>query len=286
MSKRVQIIAPSSSCVDALEKLQMSIKLLEDNDFEVIKPEGLFAPLPFYANTLDVRYNHLRNAILDINTDIIWCFRGGYGAGEIVHRCLSIKPSHNKILIGYSDITALHFLFNYYKMPSLHAPVLTSLLGDQSHHISDIVDVIGGKDITLPLDSVSSIQSNTITGKILGGNLCVTTTMIGTNLHPIFKNKILFLEDVGERGYAIMRYLNHLMQAGSLDGVAAIVFGDFTKSDMYAEYAIKSFCARYPHIRAFRTDKIGHGNHNIPIIIGANAVISGNVMTISNPWRG
>lgn len=285
MNRKVQIIAPSSGCVNALEKLKQSIELLESSGFNVLETKDLFATMPFYANSLEVRLRHLREAILNTDVDIIWCFRGGYGAGEIVHRCFDIKPSHRKILIGYSDITALHYLFSRYNMPSLHAPVLTSLLGNQSHHITDIMNAIDGQDIVMPLNNVNSIRSAAIRGQISGGNLCVTTTMIGTKLHPSFKNKILFLEDIDEKGYAIMRYLNHLMQSGSLDDVAAIIFGSFIHSDQHAEYAIQAFCARYPYINAFRTDKIGHATQNIPIIIGADAVIEKNILTISNPWR-
>ncbi len=274
---KARIIAPSSACIDSELKLNQTIELLTNHDFEVIHSLRLFSerPLPYYANSKAERLADLRDAILS-DDDIIWAFRGGYGAGEIIENCMDLaaEPLKKKILIGFSDITAIHLLFNQiFHMPSLHASVLTSLLSYQAHHIEDIKRILGGEKHILRIKPLNHVAKNIkIEGKITGGNLCVFETMIGTKLHPDTNNKILLLEDVSEPGYKISRMLNHLENAGIFSGLKACILGDFIGTDSHINYALDQFIECHPELPIYRLAS-GHGAINHPVILGANVVI-------------
>ncbi|MES2214647.1 MAG: LD-carboxypeptidase [Pseudomonadota bacterium] len=289
IKNKVQIIAPSSGCENAEEMIKLAAEMLEEAGFVVKPAMGIWAPgFAYYANSLDFRLASLREAILDPEVDIIWCFRGGYGAGEIASKCLDIKPSHSKILIGYSDITMLHGLFNWhYHMPSLHASVLTSLLPGkaQHHHLEDIINVLAGQKTTLSLSPLTPASYNvSIDSTLAGGNLTVLTTMIGTKLHPKVNGKILILEDVGEKGYKISRYLNHLSEAGMVDEAAAIILCDFTNAGDNLDYAIKNFCSLHQNIPIFRAEGVGHGSQNVPLVFGGVATIEDQNLRIDSTF--
>ncbi len=129
----VAIIAPSSGCADAHLKLTQGIKLLEDNGLKSIVDERIFAynDIEFFAASKDIRLDTFKQALLNKEVKIIWAFRRGYGCNEFVFDCLDIKPLGTKILIGYSDLTSLHILFNqHYNIPTIHGSVLTSMLAN------------------------------------------------------------------------------------------------------------------------------------------------------------
>ncbi len=276
---KVRIIAPSSKCIDSTIKLNQIIELLASHGFEVSHSAHLFSDttLPYYANDARHRLEDLRDAILS-DDDIIWAFRGGYGAGEIVENCMDLKSElqKKKILIGFSDITAIHLLFNQiFNMPSLHASVLTSLLGDQAHHINDITKILRGEKHILKLTPANDLAKNArIEGKIIGGNLCVLQTMIGTRLHPETDDKIIFIEDTAEPGYKIARMLNHFKNAGLFNSLKGIILGDFTNAgeNNYIDETLKSFINAHPNPPIYRLNS-GHGHINHPVILGSDIVI-------------
>lgn len=290
MKTRVQIIAPSSGCANQATKLQEVVEFLGRNNFNhVTSPGELFSndPLPYYANTQEDRLENLRDALIsDISSmdlDIIWAFRGGYGSAEIVDGCMNLagQVSNKKFLIGFSDITAIHLLFNQvFNIPSLHAANLTTL---NDVNIEWIKAVIKGEKYSINLSPLNKMaedfikDNQSITSKIIGGNLTVFQTMIGTKLHPETSGKILFLEDCNEVGYKITRMLNHLQRAGIMDGVTAILLGEFTGGDEHKEYAIKQFAYNYSAIPIFSIP-CGHGDINHPLLLGAEVQIDANIL--------
>lgn len=290
------IVAPASGCKDAqgrmdnaasFERLQSTVNFFKENGFQCTYDDQIFAgdTLEYFASPKAERLRQLKNALEDPAVKIISAFRGGYGCSEIVFDCLDIVPSGPKILIGFSDITVLHFLFNqHYKFPSIHGAMYVQ----QKKMLEEIVSILEGNDTDFdlkPLNKMAKISSN-ITGKMFGGNLTLLCNMIGTKLHPVTKNKILFMEDVSERGYQVHRHLMHLHNAGLFEKVRGIIFGDFTNSDEYIEPTIKTFIDEYlVNIPAYRTTGIGHGEKNYPITIGGMGKITGRNLTVRSPFK-
>ncbi|MCC8417869.1 MAG: LD-carboxypeptidase [Rickettsia endosymbiont of Bryobia graminum] len=200
-----------------------------------------------------MRYKAFLKALTDPEVKIIWAFRGGYGCDEFVFDCLNTKPVGTKILIGFSDITSLHLLFNQnYNLPTIHGAVL-STLPCREENIRSIFEILSGRDLKVKLIPIVSVVNKKITGETIGRNLTIITSMIGTKLHPDTKDKILIIEDTGEQGYKVHRYLMHMKNAKLLDNVAAIIFGDFVKSDNNLEATILYFCQNHiPYIPTYR----------------------------------
>ena len=203
---------------------------------------------------------------------------GGYGSTEIMLEFLKMKSKKQKTLVGFSDITALHILFNQqFKVPTIHGAVYSPYFDIDSS--SAIIDILKGKTIELALEPINNcVTKDEISGKVTGGNLTIFCNMIGTPLAPKTKGKILVSEDVNEKGYHVHRHLVHLKNAGLLNQVKAVVFGDFTKSDELVEASLENFCKFHiSHIPTFKLENIGHEKINTPFILGHKAsIIAGN----------
>ena len=275
---KIAIIAPASGTGNADQKLEQAGKFLAEYGFKTVYEPDIFAgsKLPYFAAEREVRIKGLKKALSDPEVKIIWAFRGGYGTGDIVFDCLDIVPTNPKILIGFSDITALHILFNqHYKMPSIHSSVLTSLLSHQKGMFPRILNLLEGKKTEIPVKAFNKVAANAnIKGEVIGGNLAVFCNMIGTKLHPITKDKIIILEDVNEKGYQIHRYLVQMKNAGLFDQAIAVVFADFIKSNESLKATLEEIAFNYiPDIACFKLSGIGHGDINHPVILGEQAII-------------
>ena len=308
MKKHIRIIAPSSALPkDNEQKLAQMVAFLQDHDFEVSYPNNLFAnpPLPFNSNIREIRLAHLKDAIEDPKVDIIWAFRGGNGAAELAIPAMKFIPARHpgillakypgpheipgqarddgvgrydgkKILIGFSDITSLHLLFNeHYNLPSIHGPVLTSLLDKHPNTIHQIKDILDGKKQSLKLEPLNNAAEShkDIKTIMIGGNLTVFCSMFGTQLSPVLANRILVLEDFREDGYKVRRCLTQIEQSSHPSDLVACIFGDFTECGENIEWALKDFAARNPKLPIFKASGIGHGLVNIPLVFGTEASI-------------
>lgn len=254
---------------------------------------------PFHAANDTVRYSALSNAIKnDEGGDIIWCGRGGYGVSKLLKRLMQIPyPQRSKVIIGYSDITALHiFASQRYGWYTVHGANLQELLDHSKNpqnfiQIGNFIDQLdskkGNKSGHLVIDGLVCMnrglcdKRHHITGRLTGGNLTIVTTTIGTPWQIKTQGKILFLEDSMEKGYSVDRHLQHLYDAGILDGVVAVIFGTFSCSKKgrincaTVSSVLQTFAAN-AQFPVFYSNKIGHGNTNLPILYNAVGIIMQN----------
>jgi len=169
--------------------------------------------------------------------DAIFCVRGGYGSAQILDLIdyEQIKRSP-KILLGYSDITALHTgIFKKTGVITFHGPVLLSKFTDYT--ITNFESIFFNEDSEVILKNPSNkngfreqyltrtIIPGKAKGRIIGGNLSLIASLIGTPYQPDFTDKIVYLEDVGESPYRIDRMLLQLKMAGMLDKINGFVWG-------------------------------------------------------------
>lgn len=281
----VRIIAPASSVKNPYKILKDAIDILNSfKCFEVTVPEDIFQDTtpPFYSNTKEKRRQDLKDALLDDQVDIIWSFRGGYGSAELIDKeILELKPT-KKILIGFSDITTLHVLCNQiYNLISIHGPNINNLLSHKDELVL-IKSYLLGESLVYKLEPLNEVaQSSTIEGVICGGNLTILTKLLATSLHPNLKDKVLLLEDTGEKSYRIKRMLVQLEQSGLLNQLKAILIGDFTLSDTYLSEVLSEF-TKFCHFPVFKIESVGHGEKNYPIIFNNNVIINKSNLIISN----
>jgi muramoyltetrapeptide carboxypeptidase len=144
----------------------------------------------------------------------------------------SIFKKHPKWLIGYSDITALHNAIHNEGIESLHAIMCVSLPKDESEieaSISTFKNTVFGKPLSYTLEGSSYNKTGTASGQLVGGNLTMLHTMLGSKTSIDISGKILFIEEIGEYKYHIDRMLQSLKRAGYFDNCKGIIVGDMTK---------------------------------------------------------
>lgn len=199
-------------------------------------PKGIIKPHFLHAHEDEDRWKFLKAAIESKDSRVIWCLRGGYGSNRLIPFLAKMKkPKEPKLLIGISDISSLHAFVNQeWGWPSLHAPLLDRLGRNlvSSKHEKEIHDILFGKTSTIefkklkPLNAAAK-SSKRIKSKIVGGNLTVLQSTLGTPWQINADRRLLFVEDIGERGYRVDRMFEQFRQAGILKKCQGIILGDF-----------------------------------------------------------
>lgn len=234
---------------------------------------------PFHSDDDDIRIRDFMEAVNNKDSKVIWCLRGGYGSARLLTALKSMKkPKTKKILIGYSDITALHLFVNqHWGWESIHGPLISSFTNKDldKNCIKETRDILfarmkKSKMELFPMNPSSEKLKKSIEGELVGGNLAVIQSLIGTEFQMNAKNKILFIEDVNERGYQVDRMLNHLQMVGAFKNVKAIIFGDFvggaeSSGESFVEFALMRFALDLK-IPVYGTLEFGHGFMNRPLI--------------------
>lgn len=278
----------------------------------VVMPHALGPRCGSFAASDAQRLADLREAISNPGIRAILCARGGYGCIHLLSKQLQKSVADNpKWIIGFSDISALHALWQKAGVKSLHCSMAKQLtLFDLESHEPDIIDYSRNEIPTsdeLPLlkecvgnmfdilegrgdgpvysaPSPEGAICGEADGEITGGNLAVLNGLASTPWDILDKEylrgKILFLEDIGEKIYQVERMLTRLQLAGVFENVAGIVFGQFTeyqpdRNFSTMEEMISTRCrewgVKFPVALSF---PIGHTAVNRPIPEGAKALLS------------
>ena len=237
----IRLIAPASPPNDRAS-LELAISALEELGYKLKYSDTIFGHQGYLAGSDEERARDFEDAFVDEASDAILCVRGGYGSTRILDLIDWDLIERPKVFMGFSDITALNCaLWKKCGFRSFSGPVLTSDLTENipdaaswDHALSLITgERKNGNLICEPfnLSHPTTIVPGTSHGRLMGGNLSLLCSLLGTAWFPNLKNSILFLEDVGESPYRIDRYLTQLRNGGFLEQIAGIVLGDFRYSD-------------------------------------------------------
>lgn len=271
MKNIVDIIAPSGSF--PLTILPEIAAYLKQFGFEARIPSNILGHDLLCANTDNVRFELLKEALYNDESDLIWCVRGGYGAARLLDKLNQLDPpKHKKTLIGFSDITALHlFLTQKWGWQTIHGPSIRQLvekdITKESIEKALLFLQTGTVSLQQQLTPLNDAAHNvTLHGVLSGGNLKLTECSLATfwALNPA--DKILMLEDVNEQAYRIDRVLLHLRQAQVFEKVKAVVLGEFNYSDSKEEAQIFQVLKRFAEelaVPIFHAPFFGHGQENI-----------------------
>ncbi|GKX31802.1 muramoyltetrapeptide carboxypeptidase [Vallitalea longa] len=228
----IGVIAPGSPTT--MDKVNKAKNSLEELGFEVKLGESCYEKDTYLAGDDNLRANDVNEMFLDDNVKGIICLRGGYGTSRILNliNYRAIKK-HPKVFVGYSDITALHIAFNQLSnMVTYHGPMAGDMLEgmDEFTKKSFFYSIQAENEICINNPKSSNIEClcpGVAKGKIIGGNLSLIISTLGTPYEINTKGKILFIEEVRERPYVIDRLLMQLKHAKKFQDAKGIILGDF-----------------------------------------------------------
>lgn len=275
---RVAIVSPASKI--APELIDSAVAMLEKEGYEpVVMPHAKGESGSFSATAHD-RVADMRMALEDDSIRGVLCSRGGYGAVHLLGE-LDRLPDRcfDKWLIGFSDITALHCLWQRKGVAGLHAAMAKYIgRGGEFEYYSREMGILAGKgdriyDFTFPAHRYDN--PGRCRGRVTGGNLAVLGGLIGTPFDPVRKGDILFIEDIAEPIYKVERILWQLRLRGVFDNIAGLMVGAFTEYRPSADHPdmetmIERFMQGYAFPRAYGIPA-GHIEGNCPLILGAEA---------------
>lgn len=255
----------------------------------------------YLAGTDRQRADDLNEMYADDSVRAVFAVHGGWGSARILpYLDWKLIRANPKLLIGSSDITALHLAFAAKAgFPTIHGPNAAYSwqeiswnsfwrLAFQGELPTFSNPAVGQLDDAVPERwRVTTIRPGTAAGKLLGGNLSVLTTLVGTPWLPDFGGAILFLEDTGEAEYRIDRMMTQLAQAGILAKVAGVVFGQCTRCSAavsdYVGFTVPEILRQHLEpldVPAFSGANIGHVSNQFSLPVGIQVKIDAAVGAI------
>jgi muramoyltetrapeptide carboxypeptidase len=236
----IAILAPAGILKNKEESIQKAKELAESWGLKVVLGKNLLNQNHHFSGTDNERSQDFQEALDNKNIKAIWAARGGYGSVRILDKLnFTTFQNHPKWIIGYSDITAFHNHIHTLKVETIHGMMATNL----SEKPEDIIETVAsfkkalfGEEISYTI--ASSIYNSVlipegsnliVEGQIIGGNISILASMLGSKSQINTEGKILFIEEIGEYKYGIDRMLQSLKRAGYFTKVKAVVVGDMSK---------------------------------------------------------
>ncbi|PXW14394.1 muramoyltetrapeptide carboxypeptidase [Chryseobacterium sp. CBTAP 102] len=282
---KIAVISPAGA-VD-VPQLEKGIEMIRSRGFEPVPGEHLYTKFSNgynYAGTEKERAKDINWAFNDTEIKAVWASRGGYGCQHLLQHLKLKKFMENpKWYIGYSDNTVIQSYLLKKGFVSIHGQTIkTSSFGVTDESYDLIFDILKGKKPKYGLKSHPLNKKGNIQGELVGGNLALIYALLGTKYSFEFKDKILFIEDIGENFYALDRMIMSLELAGVFSKIKGLIVGGMTNmgdekenksyEESFDEFAYKLISDRiskykFPVAFAFPN---GHIKDNRPLLIGAN----------------
>jgi len=296
----VGLVAPSGATNDNF--VQARVKNLEAFGLKVKVSDNILATRGNTAGTPQQRVTDLHAMFLDREIKAVWAVRGGSGASQMLPLIdYALIRRHAKIVVGYSDITALHLaLLRHSGLVTFHGPTASANFSDYA--ASQLEAVLmqprnettiymshenANRGLTAPEFRLKTLIPGVATGRLVGGNLSVLTALIGTPYAADIRDAILFLEEVSEAPYRIDRMLTQLNQNQAISSAAGVMLGMFTRVKLNeSEPALTIEQALSDHfgninIPAAYGYSFGHISHQFTIPVGIRARLDTEAETLT-----
>lgn len=280
----VGVIAPASPVNQT--DLDKGLHIIRELGYHIQLGKNVHCKNGYLAGTDQERLDDFHEMILNTNIKAIIFARGGYGSARIADSIDYEAVRNNpKIIWGYSDITYLHTAIRKKTgLVTFHGPMVESDLGKES---IDKLSLSMFKQLLKPTELIYSesisplevLSEGNSTGILVGGNLSLLVSTLGTPFEIDTRNKILFIEDIGESPYQIDRMLNQLKMNNKLSEVVGIIIGDFANIESKKEPTLtlkqvfNHYLIDYP-IPVMSGFKIGHCTPHIAIPLGTKATLN------------
>ncbi|RFN59330.1 S66 peptidase family protein [Marixanthomonas ophiurae] len=263
-------------------ELKPGLDLLEGWGLKVILGKTIEAEQNQFAGDDGLRTADFQEMLDNPKVKAIWCARGGYGTVRMVDGLnFSEFKKNPKWVIGYSDITVLHSHIHNLDVETMHADMPADIKKRTVEAATSIKKVLFGEEykISFPSEEKELIRTGKVTGQLVGGNLSVLYSILGSTSSVNTDGKILFIEDLDEYLYHIDRMMQNLKRSGFLKNLSGLVVGGL--SDMNdntipfgktAEKIIAEVVSEYEYPVCFNAPA-GHIKDNRALIMGRNVTL-------------
>lgn len=245
-----------------------------------------------FAGEDEVRIRDLQKALDDPEIKAIWCIRGGYGTVRVIdHLTFGQFRKNPKWIIGYSDVTALHCRVQEEGFQSIHGTMPVNIPSEpntfQSESMRRLLDVLRGRFEPITWAPHALDRTGNAAGKLVGGNLSVLYSLLGSTSFPKTAGNILFIEDLDEYLYHIDRMIMAFKRARVFEGLAGLIVGGM--SDMNdntvpfgkdALTIIREAADEY-NFPIYFNFPAGHQDLNLPLILGAEVGLEKNILKVN-----
>ncbi|MCL7752428.1 LD-carboxypeptidase [Polaribacter sp. Z022] len=229
----IVILAPAGILKNRQETIKKAKELAESWGLKVRLGKHIFNKSGHFAGSDIERAADFQEALDNPNIKAIWSGRGGYGSVRLLDNLDYTKFLENpKWVIGYSDITAFHSHFHNLGIETMHAMMGTSVDDKPEEIIETLASfkkAIFGELLKYNIASSKYNRTGKVEGQIVGGNLALLASMLGSKSETNTKGKIIFIEEIGEYKYSIDRMLQSLKRAGYFENCAGVIIGDISK---------------------------------------------------------
>lgn len=297
----IGLVSPASNVAED-EDIRFAMDVVSSLGFAVKPGQNLFQRNQYLAGTDQQRAHDLNAMFADPEVDGIFCLRGGYGSSRLLplldYPLIAANP---KVLMGYSDITALHCAIHKLTgLVTFHGPIAGQNFTDYSYQAfrQTLLEARPGQILAAPPpfedpapgrvedeNRITLFSGGVAQGPLLGGSLSLLTHLMGTPYQPDFAGRILFLEDVHEAPYRVDRMLTQLQLAGVLDQVAGIALGKFTEAqtskNTFSMEQVLSERTAGLGVPVVRGLMIGHVEDQAVVPVGAMARLDGDAGTLT-----
>lgn len=286
----ILIVAPAG-IVKQPQAIKLAKETFERYGYTVLLGKNVFKKHHHFAGTDAERLTDMQWALDHPTAKAIWCARGGYGSVRIIDDLdFTLFKQKPKWLIGYSDFTVIHNHLHNLGYQTLHAAMPINFKEpwlEIKQSIEGLENALRGEELNYSITSNSQNINGTAKGYLIGGNLTILENMLGTNTCIDPKNKILFIEEIGEHKYHIDRLLRALDRKGYFKNCSGLILGDFThiKSNspdfgQTIEEIILTLVKKY-NIPVLFDFPAGHKDKNMPMIFGKEIQLTVTTNTMS-----
>jgi muramoyltetrapeptide carboxypeptidase len=275
----IGIVAAASNIKKDL--LEQGCRELEDLGFKTYFRPDITSSFRYVAGTRERRLGEFLEMLKSPDIHAIFCARGGYGSGQLIPSIdADLIRANAKILNGSSDITILLNWFDRAGVVSFHGPMVATTIrqGTDGYDRTVLLDLLQGKKaVRFPTGGTSILRSGAGEGRLIGGCLSLVVATLGTKHEIDTQDAILVLEDDSTKPYQIDRMITNLKQAGKLESVRGVVFGEMLNCIQNAEqgYTLQEVIAdllaefSFPILYGFPTGHTSRPNVIVPFGVRA-----------------
>lgn len=271
---KIGIMAPARKI--NTKELEIAIQIIKSRGFEIELGNSINSSDNQFAGNDDLRAADLQQMLDNPQIKAIFFARGGYGSVRIIDKIdFSSFVKNPKWLVGYSDMTVFHCHSNKnLGVETLHATMPINFADNSIESLDSLFNILGGFNSDISILNFNLNKNGKAKGQLIGGNLSVLYSLLGSRSFPDLKNKILFIEDLDEYLYHIDRMMMALKRAGAMDNLAGLLIGGITKMNdneipfgKTAEEIIRNHVDEYDFPVAFGLP-VGHIDDNRALVIG------------------